>query len=198
MSLSVSQLHPVPAVQFIRWYEQALAAGCDEPNAMTLATVGDNNRPSARIVLLKGADAEGFQFFTNYHSRKGRELAVNPSAALLFYWQTLERQVRIEGLIKQLDVHLSDAYFAERPVEARAAANASPQSAVIDDKEKLLADFKRVIASPELLSARPAYWGGYILVPDAFEFWQGGEHRLHDRFRYRLDNGRWAIERLAP
>ena len=190
-----------PLRQFACWFDEAVAAQLPEPNAMTLATVGDGGRPAARIVLLKGADARGFVFFTNYDSRKGRELARDPRAALLLFWVELERQVRIEGVTERVSAAESDAYFASRPRLSRFGAWASPQSATIDGRAILEERFAQVAARYADESApvpRPPNWGGYRLVPDLFEFWQGRRSRLHDRILYRRAADAWAIERLAP
>jgi pyridoxamine 5'-phosphate oxidase len=168
---------------------------------MTLATVGEGGRPAARIVLLKGVGEEGFLFFTNYDSRKGRELAVHPYAALLFHWVELERQVRIEGKVSRASAADSDAYFASRPPLSRIGAWASPQSDPIPDRDWLEREFsavqERYAADPDSIP-RPPHWGGYRLLPSTFEFWQGRRSRLHDRIRYRLEAAHWRIERLAP
>jgi pyridoxamine 5'-phosphate oxidase len=190
-----------PLRQFARWFDEAVAAQLPEPNAMTLATVGGDGRPAARIVLLKGADARGFVFFTNYDSRKGRELARDPRAALLLFWVELERQVRIEGVTERVSAPESDAYFASRPRLSRFGAWASPQSATIDGRAVLEERFAQIAARYADESApvpRPPNWGGYRLVPDLFEFWQGRRSRLHDRILYRRAVDAWAIERLAP
>ncbi len=188
-----------PLQQFDRWLAQALAAELPEPNAMTLATVGADGRPSTRIVLIKGCDARGIVWYTNYESRKGRELAGNAFAALQFHWVELERVVRIEGRVEQIDAAESDAYFASRPLDSRIGAWASPQSQVISGRGVLVAQAARYAAQFVLSPPRPPHWGGFRLVPDRWEFWQGRKSRLHDRLRYRLDDsGQWLRERLAP
>jgi pyridoxamine 5'-phosphate oxidase len=199
-SLAESDLAADPIVQFGRWFDEALRVQLVEPNAMTLATVGADGRPSARILLLKGVDARGFVFFTNYESRKGQELAHNAWAALVFYWPELERQVRVEGSCAPVDAAESDAYFQSRPLASRIGAVASRQSEVIPDRawlEQRWAALEAAHADGEV--PRPAHWGGYRLLPDAVEFWQGRPSRLHDRLRYRLDAaGGWLLERLSP
>ncbi|QHI97152.1 pyridoxamine 5'-phosphate oxidase [Xylophilus rhododendri] len=187
-----------PLQQFDRWLNEALAAQVPEPNAMTLATVGGDLRPSTRIVLIKGYDARGIVFFTNYDSRKGQELAGNPYAALQFHWVELERVVRIEGRIERTSAEESDAYFASRPLDSRIGAWASPQSQVISSRAVLVANAAKTSARYLLNPPRPPHWGGFRLVPDGWEFWQGRKSRLHDRLHYRQQGGAWQRERLAP
>lgn len=208
-----------PLDLFTRWMDEAVAAKVPEPNAMTLATVASNLRPSTRIVLIKGLDARGLVWFTNYDSRKGHELAGNPYAALQFHWVELERTVRIEGMVEKIDAAESDAYFYSRPMDSRVGAWASPQSAVIESRAALedrmarfSAEFSAAAAAsaainasapadPSLIPPRPAHWGGYRLKPDHWQFWQGRRSRLHDRLRYTVPPDTrqpWLLERLAP
>jgi pyridoxamine 5'-phosphate oxidase len=196
--LDESASHADPLQQFELWMQQALSAELPEPNAMTVATVGADGRPSTRVVLIKGYDARGIVWFTNYDSRKGRELAGHPFAALQFHWVELERVVRIEGRVEKVDEAESDAYFKTRPLDSRIGAWASPQSQVIESRAVLVANAARFGAKFLLHPPRPPHWGGYRLVPDRWEFWQGRKSRLHDRLRYRQDGGHWVRERLAP
>src|ERR1700761_996638 len=188
-----------PLRQFESWMAEAFAAKVPEPNAMTLATVGADGRPSTRIVLIKGCDARGIVWFTNYDSRKGRELAVHPFAALQFHWVELERVVRVEGTVERVDAAESDAYFASRPLDSRIGAWASPQSEEIASRGGLVANAAKVAAKFLMNPPRPPHWCGFRLKPDTWEFWQGRKSRLHDRLRYRLvEAGAWTRERLAP
>ena len=188
-----------PLAQFERWLEQALAAQLPEPNAMTLATVGVDGRPSTRVVLLKGLDARGIVWYTNYESRKGRELAANPVAALQFHWVELERVVRIEGRVEKTSSEESDAYFHSRPLDSRLGAWASPQSQVITSRAALVANAAKFGVRFALSPPRPPHWGGFRLLPERWEFWQGRRSRLHDRLRYTPQTGGgWLRERLAP
>ena len=197
-SLDEMDAGSVPTALFQRWLAEAVAAKVPEPNAMTLATVGADGRPSTRIVLIKYADERGLVFFTNYESRKGQELAGNPQAALQFHWVEQERVVRVEGRVEKTSAEESDAYFVTRPLDSRIGAWASPQSQVISSRAVLLANAAKTSAKFGLHPPRPDNWGGYRLVPETWEFWQGRKSRLHDRLRYRLDGGAWVRERLAP
>lgn len=191
-----------PLALFARWFEEAVKAELPEPHAMTLATVENVthgfSRPATRIVLMKGFDAAGFVFYTNYTSAKGRELAANPYASLHFFWPELERQVRIDGPVTQVDAALSDEYYASRPLGSRHGAWASPQSQVIESREWLERRLAGVVEAHGEDPPRPPHWGGYRVRPETFEFWQGRPSRLHDRLRYRRADGHWRIERLAP
>ncbi len=194
-----AEVAPDPIAQFRAWFEAASTAAVPEPNAMTLATATPDGRPSARIVLLKGFDERGFCFFTNYESRKGRELEANAHASLVFFWPTLERQVRVEGRAERVSGEESDHYFAIRPIGARLGAWASRQSEVVADRATLEAALEAVERRyPDGDVPRPPHWGGYRVVPDEVEFWQGGPNRVHDRLRYRRSSGGWSIDRLSP
>jgi pyridoxamine 5'-phosphate oxidase len=199
-SLSEADLNPDPIRQFASWFDEANQSEVPESNAMTLATSTPDGRPSARMVLLRGADERGFTFFTNYESRKARELEANPFAALVFFWHELERQVRIEGRVERVSSDESDRYFYSRPKGARIGAWASPQSQVVSSREVLESRFREFEnRHSDQIVPRPANWGGYRLVPLSIEFWQGRPNRLHDRLRYsRSPGGTWLIERLAP
>lgn len=196
--LDESQATSAPLALFQRWFAAAEKAKVPEPNAMTLATASAEGRPSTRVVLIKDVDEAGVVFYTNYDSRKGHELAVNPYGALQFHWVELEQVVRIEGRIEKVSPEQSDAYFAVRPLDSRLGAWASPQSQVIANRGVLLKNVAEVTTRFGLNPPRPEHWGGYRLVPDRWEFWQGRKSRLHDRIAYRLVDGEWVRERLAP
>jgi pyridoxamine 5'-phosphate oxidase len=204
--LDESHVRPWPIDQFHHWFDEAVRAKALEPNAMTLATVGANGRPSTRVLLLKGADERGLVWFTNYNSRKGQELAVHPVAAIQFFWPELERVVRVEGRVEQVSADESDAYYRSRPIGSRIGAWASPQSQVLTSRVELEAAWQAQQARLGEDPPRPPHWGGYRLIPDHWEFWQGRSSRLHDRITYdRQANGdgassgpEWLIRRLAP
>ena len=196
--LSEEASYADPLKQFDQWLAEAISAEIPEPNAMTLATVAGDLRPSTRIVLIKGFDERGIVWYTNYESRKGQELGGNPYAALQFHWVELERVVRIEGRVEKTSAEESDTYYATRPLDSRIGAWASPQSQVIASRTLLVANAAKFGAQYLLNPPRPSHWGGYRLVPDRWEFWQGRKSRLHDRLRYRLEGGSWVRERLAP
>jgi pyridoxamine 5'-phosphate oxidase len=198
--LQEDELAEDPFRQFQQWFDAALAADLPEPNAMTLATATRDGSPSARMVLLKQVDDRGFVFFSNYESRKGNELAENPRAALIFFWVQLERQIRIEGAVEWVSAAESDAYFHSRPPGSQISAAASHQSQIIAGREvleKRVAELETEYPDGEV--PRPAYWGGFRVIPETVEFWQGRANRLHDRLRYRKDqDGHWLVERLSP
>jgi pyridoxamine 5'-phosphate oxidase len=200
-ALEREQLDADPIVQFARWLEHALSTDLPEPYAMTLATCGADGRPSARTVLLRGASAEGLLFYTNYDSAKGQDLAENPYAEVLFYWPLLEQQIRVSGRVEKLSVEHSTEYFHSRPKPSQLGAWVStPQSGVVDQRETLEARYAVLEAqyAADAVIPKPEFWGGYRLIPDQFEFWQGRPNRMHDRFRYqKIDTG-WQIDRLMP
>jgi pyridoxamine 5'-phosphate oxidase len=198
-ALDETHVQADPLAQFQHWFDEAVHAKVLEPNAMTLATVGPQGRPSTRVVLLKGLDHRGLAWYTNYESRKGQELAGNPHAALQFFWPELERVVRVEGLVQRMSDADSDDYYRTRPLGSRIGAWASPQSQVIASREVLEANWSEVQARQGDDPVRPANWGGYRLVPDRWEFWQGRSSRLHDRLCFDLQaGGTWQLSRLAP
>jgi len=197
--LSESASHADPLKQFDQWLTEAIHSEVPEPNAMTVATVGADLRPTTRVVLIKGYDERGIVWYTNYHSQKGRQLAGNPYAALQFHWVELERVVRIEGLVEKVSDEESDEYFKSRPLDSRIGAWASPQSEVIESRAVLVTNAAKYGAQFLLHPPRPPHWGGYRLKPDNWQFWQGRKSRLHDRLRYTLQaDGGWLRERLAP
>ena len=196
--LNENASHADPLQQFDQWLQEAISAEIPEPNAMTLATVGSDLRPSTRIVLIKGYDANGIVWFTNYASRKGQQLAGNPYAALQFHWVELERVVRIEGVVEKVSDAESDEYFQSRPLDSRIGAWASPQSQVIAGRSVLVTNAAKYAAQFMLQPPRPPHWGGFRLQADNWEFWQGRKSRLHDRLQYRKDGDNWLRERLAP
>lgn len=197
-SLTVKNVNKDPFKQFAKWFEEVLKSGFLEPNAMAVATASKEGKPSSRILLLKGFDENGFMFYSNYKSRKGKDLDENPYASLLFFWDKLERQVRIEGKVQKLTKEESEAYFNTRPYKSRLGAWASPQSSVIEDRNAIIKDFLKYMLKFKTHVPLPPVWGGYRLIPDTFEFWQGRPNRLHDRIRYKKLKSGWKIERLAP
>ena len=198
-SLDESYVDPDPIVQFRTWMNEALDAQLPEPNAMTVSTVNAQGKPSSRTLLIKGVDSRGFYFFTNYDSHKGKDLAENPQAALNFYWAELERQVRVEGRVEKLSDTESDEYFNSRPLDSRIGAWASKQSQPLSNRALLLANAAKYAAKFALNPPRPPHWGGYVVIPDSIEFWQGRPSRLHDRIVYtREENRAWKIVRLYP
>jgi len=198
-SLDLSDVAETPVLQFDKWWKEAVSSSIDEVNAMTLATVNADGKPSARIVLLKGFDDSGFVFFTNYLSDKGKSISQHPYVSLVFFWKELERQVRIEGSCIQVSESESDEYFLSRPIGSRLGAWASPQSTVISSRSMLDQNLDEVTAKyANGIIPRPAHWGGYRVVPEMVEFWQGRPSRLHDRIRYRKEEHQWLLDRLAP
>ncbi|UCH25367.1 MAG: pyridoxamine 5'-phosphate oxidase [Trueperaceae bacterium] len=197
--IDLQDMDPNPIRQFRSWLDDAIKSDIKEPNAMTLATVDSHGRAAARMVLLKGVEEDGFSFFTNYESRKGQELGENPWAALVFYWDVLYRQVRVEGKASPLSRHASETYFKSRPYLSQLGALASKQSTVLETREELETRFEELKSRyPEGQVPLPDFWGGYQIEPTALEFWQGRENRMHDRFRYTREHDSWRIERLAP
>ncbi|HEY0299494.1 MAG TPA: pyridoxamine 5'-phosphate oxidase [Arachidicoccus sp.] len=198
MTLNESDAAPDAIDQFGAWWQHAVHSEVEEVNAMTLATACSGGRPDARIVLLKDFSEKGFMFFTNYNSAKGKELAENPHACLVFFWKELERQIRITGRVEKISAQQSDAYFYSRPPGSRVGAWSSPQSEVIPSRELLEANEKHFKEKFGEEIPRPEHWGGYVVIPESIEFWQGRPNRLHDRLLYTLENHQWKIERLAP
>ena len=196
--LSAKLVNKDPFAQFNKWFSDSLKCGFLDPNAMTVATVNKEGKPSARVVLLKNFDEKGFVFYTNYQSRKGKELELNPNACLLFYWDKLDRQIRIEGKIEKVSKEESEQYFSTRPYKSRLGAWASHQSSVIESRNTIVKEFIKYLLKFGKNVPLPDYWGGYRLVPCVFEFWQGRPNRLHDRVQYTLQKKIWKIERLAP
>ena len=197
--LSKENLDHDPILQFGHWMHDAVEAQITDATCMTLATCGNDGMPSARIVLLKHHDDSGFCWYTHYQSAKGVQLKQNPKASLLFYWHGLERQVRVSGVVEKLSTQVSDHYFNSRPLESQVGARVSPQSQVIESRAALIQQVEQeTLVAQNAKIERPGYWGGYRLIPSEFEFWQGREDRLHDRFRYREAGNIWEVERLAP
>jgi pyridoxamine 5'-phosphate oxidase len=197
--LSEADIDVDPVNQFTNWFQQSVEVGIQEPNAMIVATATSDGKPSVRAVLMKECTAKGISFFTNYESRKGKELASNPFVSALFFWEALKRQVRVEGIVEKLPRNLSDQYFHMRPIDSQISAMTSHQSTIIPNRDVLEERFQQLKHDYEGKQIPlPDYWGGYLIKPSLFEFWQGRENRLHDRLRYRLDDGKWIIERLSP
>ncbi|MBK7358724.1 MAG: pyridoxamine 5'-phosphate oxidase [Saprospiraceae bacterium] len=196
-TLEFNQLLLDPVDQFTKWFDEVLQNQLPDGNAMVLSTVSDRGRPSSRVVLLKNVENGHFYFFTNYNSRKGQQLALNPNACLLFFWKEFERQVRIEGMIEKISSEESERYFKSRPFFSQIGAIVSPQSQLIQHRDELEMAIKFFEENPDKVQ-RPEHWGGYKLIPDYFEFWQGRENRLHDRFQYQLKNDIWEINCIAP
>jgi pyridoxamine 5'-phosphate oxidase len=197
-SLTTASVNPEPLLQFEKWFNEMLRSGFYEPSAMTLATSSAEGKPSARVVLLKGFDSNGFIFYTNYKSRKGKDIEHNPFGCLLFYWDKLERQIRIDGRIEKVSKAESEAYFRKRPYKSKLGAWASKQSSVIAERSEVVKEFLKYMVKFRTDVPLPPVWGGYRLIPEAFEFWQGRPNRLHDRIRYTRLKKEWKIERLAP
>jgi pyridoxamine 5'-phosphate oxidase len=196
--LELEDLQADPVLQLADWLNEAEQAGCIEPNAMCLATTDAKNRARCRMVLMRGLGADGLRFFTNYESDKAEELWISAQASVCFWWPSLERQVRVEGAVEKLSPEISDAYFASRPLDSQAASASSPQSREIKGREQVEQAMAELMAQHPAGIPRPAHWGGYLLAPDRFEFWQGRPARLHDRFVYQLSGGEWRVSRLAP
>jgi len=199
-TLNRSSLQANPFQQFDEWLNNAYINKVKEPNAMSISTVSKNGQPSSRMVLLRGSNENGLVFYTNYQSKKGKEITQNTKVAVLFFWADLQQQIRIEGNCTKVSKAMSDEYFASRPLKSQAASKASPQSTVIENRKvlenKYESEWKQ--AKTENMVERPAHWGGYLIKPNRFEFWQGRPSRLHDRFLYVLNNNKWSIDRLAP
>lgn len=198
-TLDRKDVHPDPVLQFEKWFKEAVDAKVNEPNAMCISTVSAEGKPSSRIVLLRNFNREGFVFYTNYNSRKGVEIEKNPHAALLFFWPELERQVRVEGILRKQSAEESDEYFNSRPRESKLGAWSSEQSKPIEDRNILDTAYDAYAKKfPGEEVTRPPYWGGYVLIPECFEFWQGRASRLHDRMLYVQEGQQWKIQRLSP